>query len=211
MKKILLPGFLLLSAMCLFLSVSGCGSTTGTETESPVWLEVVGITHQHTAGDNTVALIDVCALVEDTDTGTFGCSFQDEVANVSFVVNTDDPDFDSSTSSTQYLDVHISHYRVSFFRNDGGSNVPGTFDMYTDLYCEFGAISTFGTKLLHADQKLSPPLIWLNSLESFGYEPDTGLTIIKGYAVMQFWGQDNSGYNVDAQTQIPVQFADWAN
>lgn len=201
---------LLSSILVGSLIVIACGDIDVAEKASPVWVEIVGIeyTGESDAETGDIALIDVCDLQGTEETG-FNCSYVDEFVDVSFLTHSVDPD--GVGGSSTWMDVHIEHYRVSFFRTDGGSNVPGTFDIYCDLYCPYESIATYECKLLHADQKLDPPLIWLNCLESFCYDPETGKPIIKGFAVLQFWGKDNAGKNVYAETQIEVQFADWAD
>lgn len=202
-KLIILLGL----ALAPFFMFTGCGNVDPANEESPVWVQTTGTFYSDatTGEDSTVALIDVCKLNTDKDM----CIITDEYASVTFYVQHTDPEWDGGYSP--YFDVHLTKARISYFRTDGGTNVPGTFELGIDYYCPFQSAVTFPVKILHADQKWDPPLIWLNILESFGYEPDTGLSIIKGYCVMQFWGQDNAGFNVNVETQLPVEFADWGD
>jgi len=187
----------------------GCGDVGVDDKASPVWLEVTDSYYEEVGQD--VAEIDVCDLELDDDTELFYCTYFDEFLEVSFMTHAVTPYGYDNEDQTPYLDIHIKHYRVSYFRTDGGQNVPGTYDEYCDLWCPYEDEVTHRIKILHADQKLDPPLIWLNALESFGYCIETGEPIIKGFVVIQFWGKDNSGKNVEATTQFPVQFADWGD
>ncbi|MFC1852604.1 hypothetical protein ACFL27_20595 [candidate division CSSED10-310 bacterium] len=202
MKKM----FRLLIILGLVILPVGCGDLEVAKTTSPVWLDVVQMEYMGEDATSTwVAEIDVC----DWDKQNEWCAYYDEFVAVTFLCQTVDPDWTQGWSP--YLDVHIEHIRISFFRTDGGMNVPGTFDLFTTMYCQFDALTTHEVKILHADQKLEPPLIWLNAVHSIGYEPETGNLIIKGYCVMQFWGKDNAGFNVYTEAKFPVQFADWAD
>ncbi|MBN2382010.1 hypothetical protein JXQ70_03920 [bacterium] len=191
--------------------VQSCEEVGVDETKSPVWLHIEAVWWSSEYADalSEIAFVDVCDHEEDTDTGTTSCTYWDETLLISMTTLTVDPN--GVGGSSAYMDIHILHYRISFTRSDGGINVPASFDIYCDLYCPYGQTVEHTFKLLHANQKLDPPLVWLNGIESNGYDPETGEGIIVAVAHINIWGKDNSGNNIEAETRIPVQFADWGD
>ena len=99
-----------------------------------------------------------------------------------------------SDYSTPSCDGHLKHYRISYFRTGGGESIPPAFDIFCDLYIPCGIETSTKINIFHGK--------WYTESDK---------PLIKGYAVLQFWGNHNDGSSLYCETQIPIEIADWGD
>jgi len=110
-----------------------------------------------------------------------------------------------ATTNTTFLDVHLTRYRVTWTRTDGGKQVPAPVDSSMDLLVTAGG--TVDTAVFHLgqfnifDQAPFAALLPQNG----GKDPDTGSTHIKFNVTTTVFGQTLAGDNVSASSTIPLE------
>jgi hypothetical protein len=175
-----------------------CGNVARTG-RSPVMLVVVLLTG---VPSGVPVLSDVQKMVGTPPVATV----DSDLANVTFRAILKDPNLPALPVTPSPLNtITLSRYHVVFVRSDGrnapGVDVPYAFD---------GAItSTIGTgdstpetfELVRAQAKLEAPL---RALVNLG-----GLLEISTIAQVTFYGQDQTGNDVQATATIGVNFADF--
>ncbi|MBN2054957.1 hypothetical protein JW905_08540 [bacterium] len=187
--------------LSVLVALSGCGDAGGiAKNRAPVFVTVTDI-------DPQIVNSDVCiGSGENCD-----CAYSDDTIDVSMLVrainfNDDDP----ASGDTRYMDVIINRYKVTYRRTDTGYAVPATFTENCSYYLEAGDTETTITcRILRAEQKSMIPLSFLNTCDSFGYEPETGLYNINCTAEITFYGRTISGHSLSWGCQVPVTFADY--
>lgn len=113
----------------------------------------------------------------------------------------------SPTSSSTFLDVHLTRYHVHFVRTDGGKLVPADYDRSLDQIISTGATSS--TIIVHlldfGDAFNLAPFAALLP-QNGGRDPDTGSSVVKMNMVITFIGQTLAGDNVSTTLTVPVDF-----
>ncbi len=190
MKKSLLLLSMVMLGILVSVGFSGCGDAGGAaKTKSPVMLVV---TSTGVAQYNSDVICDDGSFIEDE-------------IGITATVKALDPD---PTATSQYMDVIITGYEISYDRKDTGWEVPKTFTGNCNVYCELDAEVEFGVLICRVDQKWQPPLSYLWQL---GYEPSTGLEVIHTKCNIVIWGRTLAGEEVVSQpASLLVDFADWA-
>jgi hypothetical protein len=108
---------------------------------------------------------------------------------------------------SQYMDVIVTGYEISYERKDTGYEVPKTFTGNCNVYCDLDGEAALGVLIVRVDQKRQPPLSYLWQL---GYEPSTGLDVIHAKCNIVVWGRTLAGEEVVSRpASLLVDFADW--
>jgi hypothetical protein len=176
----------------------GCGDAGGRAKTRPVTLLLFG----HINEGN--------ALNSDVYDHASNSIFEDQVEIQIDAVDPAPDDPETAPDRTTMMDVILEEYRVEFTRTDTGTAVPASFTEKINYYVPLGESATFNIVVVRADQKTMIPLSYLDYVNSFGYEPETGLRIIHCTATITIRGRTVSGHGVSAKGYLPVYFADWA-
>ncbi len=192
MKKSLLMLSMISTIVLISVGFLGCGDAGGAaKNVSPVAIQIRGFVPTYKPSDVCVG---------------YPCSFRTDTVTIqvdSFLI---DPDPDSGAAS-QYTDVIITGYEVSFFRKDTGTAVPKTFTENVNAYLSVNASVAFEMIVCRADMKNMIPLSYLWSL---GYEPDTGLDMIHTTCKVIVWGRTLAGREVvSPPAYLTVDFANY--
>ncbi len=205
-KYVMLIGIVLGYVGALVL-LSSCGDAGGrAKDNNPVMLIITGI---------SPSLVTSDVVDEDVDAGVY--SIVADTVNVGLEIRQLDPDGGDFAGEGTYISVMIEEYHVEFERTDTGSAVPAPFSNDLSVFIEPGGGQEGGEEgalitceVVRADQKLMPPLIYLNPYRSYGYEPDTGLEIIHGTIHITVIGKTIAGRRISVSGSVPVEFANWA-
>ena len=167
--------FLLLSTLLL----SSCGDPVGGLGKSPIFLSVQPV-------DPYGVMCDVYPLSRD-DT------------NVEIKSIYKDP---TNYTGTNFADVLLTEYRVTYFRSDNNPNVPEPF-MFTlpNNVVSAGGTLNLGFIIVKSTAKLESPLQEL----AFG----GGEGEIYFSALVEFFGEDLAGNAVSAEIVIPIWASDY--
>jgi hypothetical protein len=103
-------------------------------------------------------------------------------------------------------DVHITRYRVSYRRTDGGTMVPEPFVRSLDvLIVPGGSASLSKFLVLEGDAFNQAPFAALLP-QNGGRDPQTGRPIVKMEVILEVFGETLAGENVSAVTRFPLDF-----
>jgi len=184
-KRISIIAISSLGLIGLALAVVGCNGDVS-RTSTPVELVM------HTLSQ-PIAKFDIAAATST--------ACQQNVSNVQIENRVKNP----ATANTAFLDVHLTHYRVTWTRTDGGKQVPAPVDSSMDLLVTAGGTSTAAVFHLGQfnifDQAPFAALLPQNG----GKDPDTGSTHIKFNVTTTVFGQTLAGDNVSASSTIPLE------
>ncbi|MBN1356333.1 hypothetical protein JXA40_08745 [bacterium] len=194
-KKVNVMAIILMGCL-LLIGVSGCGDAGGAaKSSAPVTLIISNIADQMYESD-------VCHEL----TPGF-CSFVGD-ENV-FTVRVDPVSPDEDIEISRYMDVVVTGYEVKYFRKDTGTMVPKTFTGNTTYYCEVDTETDIDLIFCRADMKNMPPLSYL---WQFGYDPETGLSMIHTTCEVTIWGHTVGGKEVVSKpAHFTVNFANYAD
>lgn len=170
---------LTLSSMALAVMAAGCNEAN--RNTSPV--ELVATTAQE------VLLIDF----ENPPAGNIG----------SILVRA----IPKGDTISQFMDVRLINYQVSYTRTDGGTQVPATFVRSTSgILPVGGAAQSLNDFVIVQGQALNqapfPALLPQNG----GRDPETGLEVVKMNAFVEIFGETLGGDRVRASVTIPLWF-----
>lgn len=184
-KRISIVAFSSVALITLALIVVGCNNDIS-RSSAPVEL-LMSTTSQ------PIATFDIAAATST--------ACQQNVSNVLIENRLKNP----ATSSTTFLDVHLTRYRVTWTRTDGGKQVPAAVDSAMDLLVAAGGTSS--TAIFHLGQfdifSQSPFAALLP--QNGGKDPDTGSTHLKFNITTTVFGQTLAGDNVSASSTIPLE------
>ena len=151
--------------------------------------------------DNEVNFLQSDVVVVDPDTGA--ATVAADAANVSFTAEPLDPD--PLMGVSQYYDIFINRYVVSYSRSDGknmeGVDIPYTFDGAVTARVQIGAQTDVSFVIVRAVSKLEPPLINLAKGRGEGE--------LKVTARIDFYGNDAIGNKITATGYLTIFFADY--
>jgi hypothetical protein len=103
-------------------------------------------------------------------------------------------------------DVHITRYRVSYSRTDGGTMVPTPFVRAVDVIIAPGGTASLSRFLvLEGDAFNQAPFAALLP-QNGSRDPETGRPIVKMEVVLEVFGETLAGENVSASTRFPLDF-----
>ena len=103
--------------------------------------------------------------------------------------------------STQFKDVKLEQYRVSYRRTDGGTLIPAPLIRSTSGIVPVGGAATPLNDLLilTLDQLTQAPFVALLP-QNGGRDPETGLSTIRMQVVIDVFGETLEGDDVSART-----------
>lgn len=141
-----------------------------------------------------------------TDPQTGATSIVADIAKVALSADLLDPD--PVLGASQYNDIELFKYGVTYRRSDGrnteGVDVPYAFEEGMSGIIRIGQTASFSFILVREAAKQEPPLINLLM------PSNRGETLVVT-AQIDFYGKDLAGRAVKATGYIPVTFADFAN
>lgn len=110
-------------------------------------------------------------------------------------------------SDTDFLDVQLKAYRVSYRRRDGGTLVPASFTRTTSLLVpSSGTATALGSFLAFEPGALNQaPFAALFPING-GIDPETGKRSIDVDLIIDFYGETLSGEGVNARAQTAITF-----
>lgn len=196
LKRVGLPGVIL----GISLVGAGCNNTES-KGQSTSLLTITQITANGPDGqEGNVLASDVITIVNDVPTVI---EDQGAVSVRNLPLNPDD------TTASNWQDVLLKRYRVTYTRADNRGSVPGVdvpwpFEAPVTINIEVNSTTEFGIILVRAVAKSEPPLI---QLAEGGIGEDQILTT----ATIEFWGNDLAGHPVYIKGTIAVHFANWAD
>jgi hypothetical protein len=123
-----------------------------------------------------------------------GCSSSVGTINISVIQK-------NAAAVSQYNQVRLNHYTVSYVRTDGGKQVPASFTRTLDVLLP----ATNNFVLLQSEAINQAPFAALLPING-GRDPDTGRTTVQLDIVFQVFGDTLAGEPVSGTTRIPLEF-----
>jgi len=165
------------------LLYTACDTFNGTgETRSGVYLTIDSIILNEGAGS-------LASINEDTGNIT-------AESDSAEVVMSNRPK-NASTLASDWLDIVLTEYQVTFYRTDGGSTVPNSLRRKITYTINFNDdININSLTFLSAEQKLESPL-W--DLAVNGYDRETEMPVIEVSVMIEFFGHLVSGETIYAK------------
>ena len=112
----------------------------------------------------------------------------------------------AGSPTSDFNQVRLTSYRVSYVRTDGGKLIPAPFTRSMDSLITVGTpsdvsnLSAFETGAFN--QAPFAALITSNG----GRDPDTGLSVIRMDVILDIFGTTLAGEKVSAETRVPLEF-----
>ena len=151
--------------------------------------------------DNEADFLQSDVIVTDPETG--GGTVAADAATVTFTAQPLDPEPWLGTS--QYFDLFVTHYVVSYSRSDGksqeGIDIPYSFDGSLSARVQVDTQTDVNFVIVRAVSKLEPPLVNLATGRGEGE--------LKVTARIDFYGHDTMGNNVKATGYLSIFFANY--
>lgn len=108
---------------------------------------------------------------------------------------------------SQYMDVRLLNYRVSYQRTDGGTQVPESFVRATSgILPVGGAGQSLNDFLILQSEALNQAPFAALLPQNGGRDPETGSDVIKMNAFVEIFGETLGGDRVKASVTIPLWF-----
>lgn len=153
--------------------------------------------------DNEANYLQSDVIHEDMDAGT--STIHADMATAVLSALPLDPAPVAGTS--QYMDIVVTRYIVSYFRSDGkntqGVDVPYSFEGYLNETVQIGASKEISFIIVREAAKMEPPLIGLHQGRDKG--------VLQMQAKVEFYGHDMAEKTVKATGYISIFFANYAN
>jgi hypothetical protein len=175
---------ILLLFVAIFLV--SCGGPVGGDSKSPVFLKADG---------GTKYGLDVDVYTS----GVLG-NVTDDFFDITITSVYKDVDNGNQLNMTEFAEVVIQEYRVTYYRVDGNPNVPDAFMVPCMVRVPAGGTNTISTLVLKREAKLKSPLKEL----AFG----GGEGVIGFNAVIEFFGEDLIGNQVSTKYVLYIQAYD---
>ena len=179
------------AAALLVVAVAGCSGEQA-KSASPVALIV--------SNTQNLQQIDLAPAAPncDQDVGTI---------LMQAVLKNPTPIPDGTPGQTQFNDVRITSYRVSYVRTDGGKQVPAPFVRTIDSLLTTGGGATSLSKFLivQGDALSQAPFVALRT-ENGGRDPETGRPVVMMDVIVELFGETLSGERVSGSTRFPLDF-----
>ncbi len=116
-------------------------------------------------------------------------------------------DPDPLLGTSQYSDILVTRYMVSYSRTDGknvpGVDVPYPFEGSLSVLVKSGSSATFSLVVVREVAKLEPPLVALADLRAEG--------VLQVTARIDFYGQDLASRTVTTTGHLAIFFANYAD
>ncbi len=153
--------------------------------------------------DNEANYVQSDVLFEDIEAGT--STIYADIATAALSSRALDPSPVAGTS--QYMDVTITRYVVSYARSDGnntqGVDVPYSFEGYLSETIPIGTTKEFSFVIVREVAKMEQPLVRLREGRDKG--------VLEVTAKVEFFGHDMAERSVKATGYISIFFANYAN
>lgn len=176
-KKLIfvLPLFLLLYTACDTFNGTG-------ETRTGVNLTIDSIVLNEGAGSLASINEDTGNITAESDTVAITMSNRPK---------------NSSTVESDWLDIVLTEYQVTFYRTDGGNTVPNSLRRRITYTVDFDDdLNISALTFLSAEQKLETPL-W--DLAVNGYDKETEMPVIEVSVMIEVFGHLVSGETIYAK------------
>jgi hypothetical protein len=200
MKKAnyLLKLLAILPAICFFIS---CNAVEN-ETDSSSILIVENIMGQDLE-DNEANFLQSDVLYQDPTTGAE--TIHADIATATLRTKLLNPL--SVTGPSQYNDIMLDRYVVTYFRSDGnnteGVDVPYSFEGHISVNIPVDSEVGVSFVIVREVAKLEPPLVNLQAARDAG--------VLQVHAKVEFFGHDMANKNIKATGYLDVFFANYAN
>lgn len=153
--------------------------------------------------DNEVNYVQSDVLYEDLEAGT--STIYADIASASLSARTLDPS--PVAGSSQYMDIILNRYVVSYARSDGnnsqGVDVPYSFEGHLSETITIGTAKEFSFVIVREVAKMEPPLVGLREGRDKG--------VLEVTAKVEFYGHDMAERSVTATGYISIFFANYSN
>jgi len=173
----------IVAATALAAAVFGCSGEL-TDNGSPVELVVTN--------SQTISQIDLA--------GGTGCTGTLGTINMQVIPK-------NSSASSDFTQVRVTRYRVSYQRTDGGTQVPNSFVRSTDQLLSVGAsaaaLSSF--TIIESDAVNQAPFVALLPING-GRDPVTQRPVVKMDVIVEIFGETLGGDRVYDATRFPLDF-----
>jgi len=197
-----LKGFAAAAALLAACLVLPACNPIENETQSGSLLLVESLTGLDMNGTEG-AFLQSDVVIQDPDSGA--TSVRADSATAIFRATTLDPD--PLLGASQYNDIQLTRYVVTFLRADGqnrqGVDVPYQFEEPLSALIRTGVSTTVSFVIVREVAKQEPPLLNLRS--AFPGE------ILNVTAQVDFYGRDLANKAVKATAAIPIFFANYGN
>jgi hypothetical protein len=113
----------------------------------------------------------------------------------------------SVTGPSQYNDIMLDRYVVTYFRSDGnnieGVDVPYSFEGHLSVNIPVDSEVTITFVIVREVAKMEPPLVGLTEGRDIG--------VLQVHAKVEFFGHDMANKNIKATGYLDIFFANYAN
>lgn len=162
-------------------------STELTDNAAPVELVVTN--------SQNLSRLDIDPNTEDTD-----CD--ENIGTINMQVIPKNP----NAPTSNFTQVRIQRYRVSYRRTDGGTVVPASFVRSIDTLVGVGSIvSGSNFTVIEADSLTLAPFAALQP-QNGNRDPETGRSTVKLEVILELFGETLAGDNVYDSTAFPLEF-----
>jgi len=131
----------------------------------------------------------------------------------------DDPECDASVGTinlqvipknasvtSDFTQVRVTRYRVSYQRTDGGRQVPAPFVRSIDTLVGVGAIGALTNFVILEGSAVNQAPFAALLPQNGGRDPDTGQRTVKMDVIVEIFGETLGGENVYDATRFPLDF-----
>jgi hypothetical protein len=131
----------------------------------------------------------------------------------------DDPECDASVGTinlqvipknasvtSDFTQVRVTRYRVSYQRTDGGRQVPAPFVRSIDTLVGVGAIGALTNFVILEGSAVNQAPFAALLPQNGGRDPDTGQRTVKMDVIVEIFGETLGGDNVYDATRFPLNF-----
>ncbi|MHB8095375.1 MAG: hypothetical protein ACYDH0_10600 [Candidatus Aminicenantales bacterium] len=194
--------FVILAALPVVLLFTACNPLEN-DSRSSSFIVVENITGTTSSG-TAVNFLESDVVKVDATSGA--ATVYSDTAAVTLKASLLDPS--SAATVSQYNDVLLDRYVVSYTRTDGknrqGTDVPYSFEASLSRSLKIGASTTFAIIVVRDVSKLEPPLVDL-------VIQGRAEGVIETTAKIEFYGHDVSERTVMATGYLTVRFSNFAD
>lgn len=112
----------------------------------------------------------------------------------------------NSSVSSEFTQVRVTRYRVSYQRTDGGRQVPNPFVRSVDTLIGVGATGSLTQFVILESTAINQAPFAALLPQNGGRDPDTGRDTVKMDVIVEIFGETLGGDNVYDATRFPLDF-----